>query len=319
MATLDLSELPDLLTVRDLAERDLPHPPTALGYRRPTRGVLVADWVDRADPWLRIRTAEALRVHDATLGGWAAGFLLERHARPGGDDLTVFDGHAGRGTVLPVLMLAPARARLAARPGQRVFRSEVLDGERVEVDGCTITAGARTAFDIARLSDLRTAVTALDRLLSLGIARADDIQRLAVERRRWRGSGRALRALALSRDRVRSPMETLMRLDWLAAGLPAPGCNLQVADERGRLVCQPDLIDLTTGLVAEYDGEYHASAERRSADAVRQQEMTAIGLTVVRMTSADIGTEARRRAWRSRLLAQQEVARRTPRRWVVLG
>jgi hypothetical protein len=196
-----------------------------------------------------------------------------------------------------------------------VFRSRVPDDERVAHTGAHITAPLRTAFDLARLSSPAGAVTALDRLLTLGLVRRDDLRRMCAERARWRGVARVRRALALADHGVRSPMETLMRLEWLAAGLPRPRCNAVLEDDDGRFVAMVDLLDERTGLVGEYDGGHHASAEQRRTDAARRERLGALGLTVVTMTAADQRDAARRQEWRARLVVQRRVANRERRRW----
>ena len=289
-----------------------------LGYTHPTHGLYVADWVEASDPLVRLAVALELATEGVTVGGWAAACVHEEGARPAGDAVRVFDGRPAydeRSGPLPVLVLAAPEARIVARAGQRVFRSRVPDDERMPHGVAHITTPLRTAFDLARLSSPVGAVMALDRLLTLGLVDARSLRRMLVERRRWRGVARARRALALADANVRSPMESLMRLEWLAAGLPRPRCNAIVEDLDGRFVAMVDLLDERTGLVGEYDGGHHASAEQRRSDAARREHMGAVGLTPVTMTAADQRDASRRRQWRTRLDEQWHVAARAPRRW----
>lgn len=291
-----------------------------LGYVHPEHGLYLADWAEPTDPLIRLAVAVELAAEGVTVGGWAAARVHEERACAVNDVVRVFDGRAAfdePAGLSPLLVLAEPEARIVARPGHRVFRSRVADDEREPYRSTHITTPLRTAFDLARLSSPAGAVVALDRLLSLGLVRADDLHRMIVERPRWRGLARARRALALSDGNVRSPMESVMRLDWLSAGLPRPLCNPVIEDLDGRFVAMVDLLDERTGLVGEYDGGHHASAEQRRSDAARREAMTAVGLTEVTMTAADQRGADRRAQWRARLVQQRRVAERAPRQWRV--
>lgn len=316
-----MDQLPTVL--RPASARDRGVPPRSLrglGYTHPWHGLYLADWVESSDPLVRLAVALELATDGVTVGGWAAARVYEDAACPPADLVRVFDGRAAYDEPsgpAAVLLLASPDSRIVSRPGQRVFRSRVPDDERVPCGAGHVTTPLRTAFDLARLSSPAGAVIALDRLLTLRVVGADDLRRMVVGRPRWRGVTRARRALALADEHVRSPMETLMRLEWLAAGVPRPRCNAVVEDGEGRFVAMVDLLDERTGLVGEYDGEYHASAEKRRSDAARRERMAVVGLTPVTMTAADQRDADRRRQWRARLVGQRRFAARTRRGWRV--
>jgi hypothetical protein len=127
----------------------------------------------------------------------------------------------------------------------------------------------------------------------------------------------ARRALALSADGVESPQESRMRLVWLAAGLPVPRCHAVVLDGGGRFVGRVDVLDESSGLVAEYDGAVHSKADRRSADADRQERLQAVGIEVLRATSTDFATPTSRARWqgRARAARARAMALRPRARW----
>lgn len=310
---------PDLLTTRQAVSLGLgPRGLRATGYVHDVRGLYVARWADDESPEHRIARICAMTGPRATIGGWAAAHVHEARRRPSTDDLSVFDGRTSydepHGRVPVLVLMSPADR---ARPirDRRVFRSRVPDDEREDWCGVAITSPLRTAFDLARLSRGAAGVIALDRMLSLGLVQRDDLARLIDERRGWRGSVRAARVLRLAEDDVRSPMETVMRLEWCRAGLPRPRCNAVVYDRGGEFVAMVDLLDEATGLVGEYDGGHHAGAGRRRLDAIRRERCADVGLTVVTMTGADAASSQNRAAWRSRLAGQRERARRRPRLW----
>ena len=322
-------DLPAVLSARDAAARGR-RADLRAGYVRAAHGVHVAAGAGIDDPDVRIAVAVTGAPDSVTLGGWAAARLHEREAlrrraadrrapgdaRPASDEALLFDGAVvgGRpGDLRPVLLLAPPEVRLARRPGQRLLRSRVAPGERVALDGVAVTDGTRTAFDLARTSPPEDAVVGLDRLRALGLLRVEDLHALLRERSRWRGVPAARRALALSADGVESPQETRMRLAWLGAGLPAPLCNPEVLDDAGRFVARVDVLDPTSGLVAEYDGAVHAAADRRSADAARQERLQSLGIEVLRATSVDLATAEARARWQGRARAARgRAAHRLP-------
>ncbi|MGH3345625.1 MAG: endonuclease domain-containing protein [Nocardioides sp.] len=68
-------------------------------------------------------------------------------------------------------------------------------------------------------------------------------------------AAQALRAAALVRERVDSPMETRLRLLIVLAGLPEPRVNVDIRDGEFRTrvdLCYPEL-----KLIIEYDGQQH--------------------------------------------------------------
>jgi hypothetical protein len=286
-------------------------------YRRVGHGVHLVAGADVSDPDVRIAVAVATVPGCAVVGGWAAARLHEQEAAR--SRMPQLDGAGQRGGPPdPVLLLVPPGTRLVSTAYRRVLRSVVGQDERTCSAGTPVTTPLRTAFDIARLSDVEPAVVALDRLRALGLVRGDDLSALVLARPRARGSVRARRAVALSADGVESPQESVLRLVWLRAGLPRPLCNPTVVDERGAFVARVDLLDEHAGLVGEYDGAVHASAARRSADAARQERLEALGLVVVRASSRDVMTPGSRAAWTDRLLrAHRRALSRPPgpRRW----
>lgn len=286
-------------------------------------GVLASD----ADA--RIAAAALRLVPDCVIGGWAAARLFERATDPD-SEATVFTGEAwhehrgqdrrdlGQTACARVMVCAPRAARL--RPGEhaRIFRSVVRADEWTVVDGVPVTTPVRTAFDLARLWRQPAAVVALDRLIHLGVVDLTEIRALTVARHRWRGRPSALQVLDRVDGCAESPQESALRMLWLDAGLPRPRCNPVVRDPDGAFVARVDLLDPDLGVVGEYDGAHHASAERRGDDARRQQALEELGLVVVRATAADLATEQAANAWQRRLRRAYRRQRVRPdhvRRW----
>jgi len=286
-------------------------------YVRARHGVHVPQGAPLTDPDVRIAVAAAALRGRAALGGWAAARLHERTAlRSDGDrsPLVVFDGlhrwPLATRELDPLLICAPRSARIAEPPASRVFRSD-FDEEEIElVDGVRVTRGLRTAFDIARLGRFESGVVAIDRLRSLGVIDGEDLEELIAQRRGWVGADLARRVLRDSSDRVESPRESLLRLVWLGTGLGRPLANPVIRTRAGEFLARVDLLDPATGIIGEYDGEHHASAQRRSDDARRQEALHTVGLRMIRATSVDLATSSARLAWQGRLRQMYASVRR---------
>lgn len=95
-------------------------------------------------------------------------------------------------------------------------------------------------------------------------------------------------ALALAREDVRSPGESLMRMLVLAAGLPEPDPNLPVTDP---VTGQRRLLDHAwqdAGFALEYDGDGHRTTkEQWREDEARRDELAALGWTLARANGGD--------------------------------
>ncbi|MFE7228163.1 DUF559 domain-containing protein [Nocardioides sp. NPDC057577] len=97
------------------------------------------------------------------------------------------------------------------------------------------------------------------------------------------GSRLAATAAGYVRDKVRSPMETRLRMLIVLAGLPEPRINVLVGTGDGMLKREHDLVYVASKTVVEYDGKQHP-AEQWERDLERREEADDDGwriLTVV--------------------------------------
>ena len=98
------------------------------------------------------------------------------------------------------------------------------------------------------------------------------------------GIGNVRAATARSRDRVRSPMETRLRLMLLDVGLPEPEVNPLIELDTGEVI-YPDLLWRDQRTIAEYEGEHHLIDERTwSRDIERTRLLERHGYAVLRVT-----------------------------------
>lgn len=255
-------------------------------WRSPFRGVHSPEGQDPTHPHLRLLEAAAALVPGTAIGGWAAAWLLGTRE---------LDGRRGGGPGDPVLVCLEPAARIVRRAGLCPFRSRLLPDDVVTVDGVLITSPVRTAFDVARLApSLADAVADLDAVCrDVGVS-PGEVAEYARQRPRWRGVPLVLRAVALVDVRTRSRGESRLRVLWRCdAKLPAPQVNVEVRNGRGHLLALADLLDPEVGLVGEYDGSDHRTAERHTADNGREEGLERAGLVVVRATGLDLAHRLR--------------------------
>jgi len=146
---------------------------------------------------------------------------------------------------------------------------------------------------------LEAAVVALDMAAYDDLVSLDEVAR-AVEDSFWirRGVGLVRDALEHADENSWSPMETLMRLEWVGSGHPRPLTNRPVFTLDGRFLATPDNIDPTIGVYGQYHGGLHLVGDVQSKDIATDAALRRVGLEGVLMTSADL---ADRRGFRRRL------------------
>ena len=267
--------------------------------------------VNEGGPDERVRRAAAI-VPQGAVSGWAAARIWGAH------DL---DGEQADGKPLPVPLTIPPGLVCRRRRGVTVLRSKCAPDDLTECAGIVVTAPLRTAFDLARLArDVPEGVVSVDALLRAVEIDPQALDEYVLRHGRFRGVPRAREVIRLVDKRSKSCPETRMRLLWvLDAGLPPPLVNVRVTHDDGYLLAEVDLLGAEAGLVGEYDGWHHASAERRAADSQRQEAMEAAGLLTIRLTAPDLTRHRRRSIYRLRRLHGQGLARdRSRDRWAVL-
>jgi hypothetical protein len=174
--------------------------------------------------------------------------------------------------------------------GFEISRDRLPAEDVVERDGIRCTNPLRTAFDLARRAPtLVDAVVALDTLLECGLVELEEVRSYIDVHHGWNGVPQARAAAQLAVRGVRSPPETRLRLLWeVTAGLPKLLVNPPVFDLHGRLLGFPDGLDPESATVLEFDGEDHEIPEQRASDRARDTLFVAHGLSVERVTKADM-------------------------------
>ena len=183
-----------------------------------------------------------------------------------GVDLLARGGHVVPPPVTVVQPLERTRVRKSGADGQR----RLLLPRDVEIrHGIQVTTPLRTGIDLARTLSRARGLAALDAIA--GAVTHDELLREVDRFRGFRGVVR-LRALApLADGRAESPAESVMRLLWLDAGLPAPQLQIRVEVDEDQAAYRLDLGLEEIRYAAEYDGaEWHSSPAQRARDRRRR-------------------------------------------------
>jgi very-short-patch-repair endonuclease len=103
------------------------------------------------------------------------------------------------------------------------------------------------------------------------------------------GIRRLRAALSQVRARTDSPMETVLRLALVSAGLPEPAVNYQILGHGGQVAAHGDLVYPEARLVVEYDGEQHRTDARQyHLDVDRLWRIRSLGWEVVRLNKSHL-------------------------------
>jgi hypothetical protein len=237
------------------------------GWQTSVRGVLIDP--EAPDPF-RASVRAALLACDKAV---AAGFTAARLHRLWG--LPVWTPQES-----PELLL-PSGTTFERRAG--VFlRSGLQPGERTTRSGFAVTTLGRTVLDVVPRLGFEDAVALVDRALDRGWQPQPST---------WtRRTGRLLRPLlAVADRRSESPLETRVRLIFVAAGVPPEALQYEVLDSTGWLIARLDMAWPSARLAVEVDGRaYHDSVPAVYRDRARANKLATRGWRILRFTWADL-------------------------------
>lgn len=243
------------------------------------------------DRWVDAETedAEATRLlcsllpEDGVLGGWAAAVL--HGVRGAGPDMP--------GASAPAALAYRTRHDNKKVPGFDILRCDLLPGEATVLDGITVTTLVRTAYDMARFSrGLPDAVATLDQFAFAHNASplaSAPLREITGAHPKSRGNPRVRAAAELMSDRSRSAAESRLRVRWASeCGIDPAGVLVNATLRNGDATVELDLVDLSSGLVGEYDGPHHGTSEQRSRDSRKDALVDEMGLTMQRYNAPEL-------------------------------
>ncbi|WP_222264108.1 endonuclease domain-containing protein [Modestobacter marinus] len=250
-----------LLTAKQLRQRS---------YRRLVQGVY-------ADPGLDV---------DHRLRCAGVALVLPPGTAIGGHSAAAWHGAPFAGPQDPVTVLRPPSVLWKGPRGVRVHRAELAADDIEQRDGVPVTSALRTAWDVAGLEPLGTAVAALDAMVRSGAATLTDLAaRVENGAGRW-GVVRVRRAVQLIDARAESPPESRVRVALVVAGLaPVPQFEVWSA---GVLLGRADLAFPEEMVLVEYEGAYHFDGPQIVRDDDRIARLQAAGWRVIRLSAADL-------------------------------
>jgi hypothetical protein len=244
-------------------------------YRRLLQNVY-ADPSLTAEHRLYARGAMLVMPEDAVLGGRSAAAWYGAPFASSQDTVLV---------VVPVdsTWRGPRGVRVHRRP---VARSEVViieDNEGV----VRLTTPLRTAWEIAALETIPTAVGFLDAMVRTEDLRIEALERMVAEGRGSWGSRRVAQVVPLVDGRSQSPPESWVRVACVRAGLPVPVPQFEVT-AAGRWLGQVDLAWPEHRLIVEYEGPHHFDELQIRKDDHRYGRFVAAGWRVIRLSAIDL-------------------------------
>ena len=150
-----------------------------------------------------------------------------------------------------------------------------------------VTSPERTWLDCAELVDLPHVVAQGDFLLRHRLCTLDDLHAMVQWGRGRRGVRPARSALPMIDPSAESPGESIMRVQLLLRGLPAPICNLNVIVD-GEWIARVDMAWPDSRVILEYDGAVHLDEQQRRHDAIRRNLLQDAGWVVIVATARDL-------------------------------
>ncbi|MFG2104164.1 endonuclease domain-containing protein [Micromonospora echinaurantiaca] len=275
----------------------IPARPTALawqvfrGSEAVRRGPLTSHQL-RSSAWIRLRRdvyADARLDRDHALACRAAALQLPADAAIAGPSAAYLHGveHAA-GFSDDVHVIVPRDAGLRSQRGLRVHSIAAPHVTSPSAGAAAPdpprTGPARAAWETAVWLDPVRAVGIIDTLLARGLTTYAALADLARRNAERPGGRRARWVFDLADPAAPSPPESHLRVRLVLAGLPRPVAQHPFRLPNG-LVLHPDLAWPDYRVAVEYDGHWHADADRLHADRRRLNQLVGAGWLVLHVTS----------------------------------
>lgn len=166
-----------------------------------------------------------------------------------------------------------------------VVHSDTLaPGETKSIGEMTVTAPARTAFDVGRRLPFVDGIQRIDALMNATHVKVADI--VAALHPGVRGLAQLYRILTFVDGGAESPYESLTRLVLMQAGLPPLETQIEVCDRYGAMFARIDMGWREYSVGVEFDGAQHwTDPKRRTWDIDRLARLQELGWVIVRVSS----------------------------------
>lgn len=176
-------------------------------------------------------------------------------------------------------------------------RAEGVIGHRSDtvkvhwIDGLPVVNPALVWIQLGTILSTKYCVIAGDFLIRREdpLCTVDELAALVADSRGVRGIRSIRHALTRIRPGTDSPMESLLRLLIVDAGLPEPVIGHKIYGSRGDYIGRPDLAYVAPKIAIEYEGERHqADPVRFARDIERRERMQEAGWYVIRVISEHV-------------------------------
>ena len=213
-------------------------------------------------------------------------------------------GHVAAGALWRMLtgtaiteVIVPTTAGHPKRDGIIVHRQHLPASHVTVHRGIPVTTPIRTLLDLASVLSLNALARAFEQAQVLLHLPPAPLAAEVISRPRQRGNAKLRRILERAVDPadVRSVLELRFLRMCASYAIPRPEVNVRIGP------WTPDFFWPDHGLVVETDGyEFHRTAAARRRDALKDEYLRAAGLTVIRLTWADVAERTGQTATRVR-------------------
>ena len=177
----------------------------------------------------------------------------------------------------------------AAWPEVEVHRRHLDEHDVRVVGGMRVTSPVRTVLDLCLTRPLAAAVASADSAVRTGVVRVVDLRRACAALPSGQQRSRVARVLRLVDPRSGSVLESVCRVLFAEAGLPAPSTQFEVRRLDGLLLGRVDFAWPAQRLVVETDGfAFHADRARYRSDRRRTNALVLDGWQVLRFSWEDV-------------------------------
>ena len=185
----------------------------------------------------------------------------------------------------------PRGSRAVHIVGARGHSYDIAIDDIVTRDASRVTSVERTWCDLARWLPLGDLVAAGDWLIQRRrpLTSPARLEAAVAQYSGQRGVKNLRQAASLLNERAESPRESLLRVEVILAGLPAPEVNVELFDSRGRFLARADLLYREYRLILEYEGLQHLTDRAQwQRDIDRTHALEDEGWRIIRVTAEDL-------------------------------